>query len=1548
MTEPWEDYQQTPQAPPTLPQEAGPWNDFAKPQEEESYNPFFESTIHPFINHFVDSLARTAVEKVAKNIADTGEPPTIFGLAGQVPGVFEKGTEEAIKGGAQMESNIIAPALSSESRTRLENAGLYNQAHLLADKIRNSGEPVTTENYKQLLADGILQSPVGQFANAAYSGLLAPIAPLFDAAAQTAQKMGASEGDVGLATAGLTILGVAHSGGAVGKTAEALEHHVIGSPESTFMGETEPQPVMSEVAHKAAEVNVPPETSETTPAQAAPEFDANKVARNIAPEVFEQADRLDARRDVLRQAMRNGEEVFGKEIDDKIAELEKEREPLSRAPTELEGDELHKAVQENTARGAEIDEQIRQLKANRADYIKEQTDAAQKEFVNNFNSRAALGPQVRKAYEAAEEYRNAPPEEAAEEAAPAAPAPPAAEEAPPVVADNKIAESVSKDLQAAGRPEEEANASAALVAAHYQAVADLGWAKGTAQEIYEKHAPAIVKGEAKKAKRVLEFSQKPSEEFEQGGARGSFLRPFGDFEGGVIGLRPTADASTLIHEMGHAWLDEMERFAKEPDAPQTLTDAHKTVRDWLKVKEGEELTRAQHEKFARGFERYLMEGIAPSKGLAKVFAQFKKWLTDIYEKVKNLRSPITDEIRGVFDQMLAAHPEKTILAPDHEPGKMAADIHETDAKTTPAPEKDSVGDTVEKEVDSTAKLHEPEVADAIKAAETGSVPETVTGDTGTAGAGQPTGEGGAAQESGAIATSGGESAPGRAGLREQPSAVTNPGTPRSERGSGEGLIDKAGNIRVDLLTKAEDVRDLIHQMAEQNGGYADAQGPAITQRDISDFADSLGVEESKINIEKLKAMTRADGVPLAFQIRAARIALRQTAQAVADMMKSADQWTEDDAIKYAEAKARHVMVAKTVSAITAEWGRAGHAFRDISGDESKTMQDVTEFLQSATGRTFEELRREAKMGQKLQNSKQTAKYIKDSTQPTFVEKMLWYRNNCLLSGPITHGTYLEANLVNAVMRPLETAVAAKLGQLSDSTEKVYPGEAGAMLYSMVNTNAFRNAAESWREHIAVLPGDQGAKYTSNVFNKQMIEGPLGTALHQVGRSINALHSFVYTMAYEQNIAALSFRQAMKEGLNPASNEFAARLADLRANQTPEMMSSATTEAFKEVNMGKSGPVLGKLSLFLNSNAATRFMFPFVKMEMNVMKNTYLERTPLGLLSKDIRANLVGANGDIARDTQRAKIIATTGLAGALFTLGGQFINADGPSDPNKNRVWRLTHAPNSIQIGDTAFSLKGLGRVGALLRFGASMKESLGGWEGDDGEHIAKALVEHTSHNFLDSSFTEGMKNSIDFAFHPKEKAGQFIQNFATQFLPFSVGMGQIAHAADPFLRDTKTESGNEALGSVDSLMKAAASRIPGASYLLEPKYDMFGNPISHYSDYYDRYKDDTTVQRMNALHMGVGALKADMFGVKLNDKEYADYSQIAGTLTKETLDRVITPQFADHPLQQQVQAIHDVIADSREHAKQLLMQKYPEIRDKAIAFAKTAHGIKSPSPNGQ
>lgn len=65
-------------------------------------------------------------------------------------------------------------------------------------------------------------------------------------------------------------------------------------------------------------------------------------------------------------------------------------------------------------------------------------------------------------------------------------------------------------------------------------------------------------------------------------------------------------------------------------------------------------TRAGEEIFARGFERYLADGFAPTTALQAVFDAFKKWLLNIYTSIKgsSIDVQISDAMRRVYDRLL--------------------------------------------------------------------------------------------------------------------------------------------------------------------------------------------------------------------------------------------------------------------------------------------------------------------------------------------------------------------------------------------------------------------------------------------------------------------------------------------------------------------------------------------------------------------------------------------------------------------------------------------------------------------------------------------------------------------------------------------------------------------------------------------------------------------------------------------------------------------------------------------------------------------------------
>jgi hypothetical protein len=116
-----------------------------------------------------------------------------------------------------------------------------------------------------------------------------------------------------------------------------------------------------------------------------------------------------------------------------------------------------------------------------------------------------------------------------------------------------------------------------------------------------------------------------------------------------------ADITTLAHEMsGHLGRRVLERLAAaDPD----FAKQYKAVKKWAGVKDV--WTTKAEEKFARGFERYLREGKAPTTALKEVFSKLKEWLSGVYRVIKgsSIDIELTDDVRNVFDTLLGK--EKT-------------------------------------------------------------------------------------------------------------------------------------------------------------------------------------------------------------------------------------------------------------------------------------------------------------------------------------------------------------------------------------------------------------------------------------------------------------------------------------------------------------------------------------------------------------------------------------------------------------------------------------------------------------------------------------------------------------------------------------------------------------------------------------------------------------------------------------------------------------------------------------------------------------------------
>ncbi len=128
----------------------------------------------------------------------------------------------------------------------------------------------------------------------------------------------------------------------------------------------------------------------------------------------------------------------------------------------------------------------------------------------------------------------------------------------------------------------------------------------------------------------------------------------------ILTLTATADASTVMHEFMHIYVHDAINLVNSGKASDEFVHSIDTLIEFAtdgKSNDFVELDRNAQERISRAFEAYLMEGRAPSTRLAESFDAIKKWMLKVYKTIRNLNVELSDDVRGVFDSMLASKEE---------------------------------------------------------------------------------------------------------------------------------------------------------------------------------------------------------------------------------------------------------------------------------------------------------------------------------------------------------------------------------------------------------------------------------------------------------------------------------------------------------------------------------------------------------------------------------------------------------------------------------------------------------------------------------------------------------------------------------------------------------------------------------------------------------------------------------------------------------------------------------------------------------------------------
>ena len=131
------------------------------------------------------------------------------------------------------------------------------------------------------------------------------------------------------------------------------------------------------------------------------------------------------------------------------------------------------------------------------------------------------------------------------------------------------------------------------------------------------------------------------------------------------------NVSSPIHELAHV----LENYLTDEEKATVLEFSGQT--DW---------NTDASEAFARGFERYLFEGVSPNRQMTAVFDKFKLWLTEIYNALGlgNLGKELNPQMRTIYKTIFGQGAEEQVVVDEDQ------DIYEfiQDQKDAGIPEED--------------------------------------------------------------------------------------------------------------------------------------------------------------------------------------------------------------------------------------------------------------------------------------------------------------------------------------------------------------------------------------------------------------------------------------------------------------------------------------------------------------------------------------------------------------------------------------------------------------------------------------------------------------------------------------------------------------------------------------------------------------------------------------------------------------------------------------------------------------------------------------------
>lgn len=748
---------------------------------------------------------------------------------------------------------------------------------------------------------------------------------------------------------------------------------------------------------------------------------------------------------------------------------------------------------------------------------------------------------------------------------------------------------------------------------------------------------------------------------------------------------------------------------------------------------------------------------------------------------------------------------------------------------------------------------------------------------------------------------------------------------------------------VDRLETPEDAKALLRNSVPPDE-FAAARNGDIPLAQAEALADASGLSPTEItgNLRGVSRLLKNDA-----EVRVAMETLLRLNDQVREAAKTAaDKGTGNNAaelIKLQEAQMRHAIALEQYVGLRAEWGRTGNVMQEFMSEvkDAKTLNEFNKSNRGDNAPTLDDLDRMAKSMAGM-DRESAANFLAKQGKPGFFDKLFWYWTHSILWGPVTHIKYAMANMGwlgynSLLVKPVAAGIGIVHSALSDhQIERVYAGESAAAVAGMVKgvPNAVIAAAKAIRDNVpGVSPrrmaqGVQPFSGSNNPFQGAMTHA-IGEGIGASTRIIGGIHTFFGEMGEQVSREELAYRRAINDGHKPWTPNFWAEQAKNFANPTDKEADQAAMDRDRAnfvTPLGEKGEAISRAI----GKTPLRWVIPFRHIPAVIFKAVE-EGTPLAFADKDMRANLLGKNGDVAQHTAIARMTVASGIMGYVaHRVLTDEATGDGPQEPKARAEWLLTHQPNSIKVGGYWYSFNRIGPMGDWMNLGANLVEAAKYLKQGDYEGAAAHVVWAGGRWVTDSVGMNGLANLFQAINQPEGPSATYaVQGFVGGFIPFSGFVRQSASMLDPVMRDAK--------GVVDGLRSQIPDHMWGLGRENLPvRRDWLGTPVYNPMEWAvsrtSKANADPLNLEMQRLDINPTLPERMVKGQKLNPQMYDELQVLGGPALNLGLHQLVqSPAYAQMPDGLRDKAIKEMIKNTREMAEGALMMRHPELIQNAI-----------------